>query len=114
MLASKGNRAATLSVRLANRLQQSERLSCNSYVTDVGWVEPAPPKTIPGPIALSGGTNYAISGAPDAATAANGNIGNLNPNGNSSVNHSADGKLFGFAQRHSEHASTLRGQLGRE
>jgi hypothetical protein len=81
VLASKGNRAATLSVRLANRLQQSERLSCNSYVTDVGWVEPAPPKTIPGPIALSGGTNYAISEAPGAATAANGNIGNLNPNG---------------------------------
>jgi hypothetical protein len=33
------------------------------------------------PANQSGGTNYAISGATDAATAANGNIGNLNPNG---------------------------------
>jgi hypothetical protein len=36
------------------------------------------------PANQSGGTNYAISGAVDAATAANGNIGNLNniPPGN--------------------------------
>src|SRR5256885_6356320 len=33
------------------------------------------------PANQSGGTNYAISGATDAATATNGNIGNLNPNG---------------------------------
>ncbi len=33
------------------------------------------------PANQSGGTNYAISGATDAATAANLNIGNLNPNG---------------------------------
>jgi outer membrane lipase/esterase len=33
------------------------------------------------PANQSGGTNYAISGATDAAAAANGNIGNLNPNG---------------------------------
>jgi outer membrane lipase/esterase len=32
------------------------------------------------PANQSGGTNYAISGAVNAATAANGNIGNLNPN----------------------------------
>jgi outer membrane lipase/esterase len=32
------------------------------------------------PANQTGGTNYAISGAVDAATSANGNIGNLNPN----------------------------------
>ena len=66
------------------------------------------------PANQAGGANYSISGAMSAATPANGNIGNLNQKRDSSIDCSADGKLFSCARRRCELRGPLRDQLGRE
>ena len=61
-----------------------------------------------------GGTNYAISGAYECRDTGQRQYRKLEPEHDSSIDCSADGKLFGCARRRCEHPGPLRDQLGRE